>query len=857
MKRPLIPFVLLGCGVIAILGAAEPAPKARPPQAAKGNYLPTSPDPTMPAVQLFVPGFTVRELPLDLTNQNNVIYAPDGRMFTSGYDGRVHLLRDTDGDGVEDRVTTLWDKTSDDYSLGIAYRGDSLYVLFKSEVARFRDRDGDGIPETRDVAVANWDDPNLNKTMLNLNRRVDHGIGFALGADGSFYVGMGNAAFNNPYRRDKAGVMHYSPENRRGCILKISPDGSKVEQIATGVRYTMSLQWNRAGDLFATDQEGATWLPNGNPFDELLHIQTGRHYGFPPRHPQYLPDVIDEPSVFDYGPQHQSLCGFRFNESGPGQSRFGPVDWEGDAILTGQSRGKLYRTKLVKTPDGYVAQTQLFAAMQALSVDCAFSPRGELVVVAHSGKPDWGSGPQGKGRIFKISYDSAQSPIPVAVYAAGPTETRIVFDRPVPAERGRALTSQVELLGGRQMIAGERYEKMRPGYAVVGAQRTEKPVALGVAGVSWSSDRRMLSVQSAPRTSAVHYAVSLREPASAARRVDGAVVPQDATIELAHTLGGVMAEWTPKGADAKGWSGWLPHPQLAVARELTQGSGEHAALVSAMKRPGTLRLRGQLDLSLMLRPAIQPGSVLAYRYPSEQVTVTFQAKGPLRLSTTGAARVERVDAQTARLVVETTEQSAWVPFDLVCEIAGGEAPDLEVSWRTQEDARPRALALRRVLLPWAVRPAPALESRDIPEIAGGNWRAGRELYLGKGACATCHAREGQGATFGPDLTNTVHRDYPSLRKDIEQPSTTINPDHIGYLIELNDGTTSAGIVSKDTPSALELLDAAGKTTAFEKAQVRSIKPLERSLMPEGLLAAMSEQETKDLMTFLLLPEPAR
>src|SRR2546430_9086243 len=54
------------------------------------------------------------------------------------------------------------------------------------------------------------------------------------------------------------------------------------------------LAFNSAGDLFCTDQEGATWLPNGNPFDELLHIQPGRHYGFPPRHPKYLPDVIDE-----------------------------------------------------------------------------------------------------------------------------------------------------------------------------------------------------------------------------------------------------------------------------------------------------------------------------------------------------------------------------------------------------------------------------------------------------------------------------------------------------------------------------------------------------------------------------------
>ncbi len=64
-----------------------------------------------------------------------------------------------------------------------------------------------------------------------------------------------------------------------------------------------------------------TWVPNGNPFDELLHIQTGRHYGFPPRHPKWLPHVIAEPSVWDYAPQHQSVCGFRFNGPSPGRGR--------------------------------------------------------------------------------------------------------------------------------------------------------------------------------------------------------------------------------------------------------------------------------------------------------------------------------------------------------------------------------------------------------------------------------------------------------------------------------------------------------------------------------------------------------
>ena len=137
-------------------------------------------------------------------------------------------------------------------------------------------------------------------------------MAITLGPDGAWYVSMGNAGFNNTYWHNEQGMPHYSMDNRRGCLLRFDADG-KVEQLASDLRYVMSLQMNKHGDLFGTDQEGATWVPNGNPFDELLHIQRGRHYGFPPRHPKWLPDVVDEPSVWDYSPQHQSACGFRFN----------------------------------------------------------------------------------------------------------------------------------------------------------------------------------------------------------------------------------------------------------------------------------------------------------------------------------------------------------------------------------------------------------------------------------------------------------------------------------------------------------------------------------------------------------------
>ena len=43
-----------------------------------------------PPVQMLAPGFEVQELPVELTNINNLVYAPDGRLFALAYDGNVY-----------------------------------------------------------------------------------------------------------------------------------------------------------------------------------------------------------------------------------------------------------------------------------------------------------------------------------------------------------------------------------------------------------------------------------------------------------------------------------------------------------------------------------------------------------------------------------------------------------------------------------------------------------------------------------------------------------------------------------------------------------------------------------------------
>src|SRR5437868_12060388 len=76
-----------------------------------------------PPVQMLVPGFTVREVPLELNNINNLVFAPDGRLFALCYDGNVLQLKDTNGDGLPDVATHFYrnDKNEIMPSIGMCW----------------------------------------------------------------------------------------------------------------------------------------------------------------------------------------------------------------------------------------------------------------------------------------------------------------------------------------------------------------------------------------------------------------------------------------------------------------------------------------------------------------------------------------------------------------------------------------------------------------------------------------------------------------------------------------------------------------------------------------------------------------
>jgi putative heme-binding domain-containing protein len=549
-----------------------------------------------------------------------------------------------------------------------------------------------------------------------------------------------------------------------------------------------------------------------------------------------------------------------FNEPASDGTSFGPDWWRHDALVTGYSRGKLYRTKLARTQEGYVGQNQIIGATNMLPADACVAPDRSLVIAVHSGGPDWGSGPSGEGKLYKVTHEQRDAPIPSLVWAESPREVRIAFDRPVDPATLKDLAKRISIDGGEFVGAGDRFESFRPGYAVVERQMNSPRFGVEVQGLQLTADRRTLIVTMAPQTLAVNYGVSLPEiaPGNDAKSSSStATLPQYPDEELQYDLCGVEATWMP--AEGESLRTWLPHLDLEISRELTAASAPHEAFWKALKQPGTLRLRTQLDLRDMLRPAVQPGARLDHEWPTEKLVLELVTVG----ETTNKALVNGQHADRAmssgafQSIFDLTNQIYQVDVEVDRRQMEGEV-DVEARFSSDEDHRLRAIPLRRFLLPWAeqsTKPAELVDNRSLPELKGGNWLRGEQEFFGTTAnCAKCHTMRGVGGKIGPDLSNLPQRDYASVLRDVTQPSFAINPDYTSQTVLLADGRALAGTTRVDGENLI-VADQEGTETVVAREEVEELAHSPQSIMPEGLPKALGDERLRDLMTFLLVEPP--
>jgi putative heme-binding domain-containing protein len=132
--------------------------------------------------------------------------------------------------------------------------------------------------------------------------------------------------------------------------------------------------------------------------------------------------------------------------------------------------------------------------------------------------------------------------------------------------------------------------------------------------------------------------------------------------------------------------------------------------------------------------------------------------------------------------------------------------------------------------------------------AGGNPTRGRELFAA--LCLACHQQSGQGAQVGPALDGVGLTGIEALLRNLLTPGAAMESAYRTYRVVTRDGTVHEGFLAADTAEALVLRLPGAPDRRVPRAEVRTAAYLARSLMPEGLLEGLANEQAADLLAYL-------
>jgi glucose/arabinose dehydrogenase len=195
--------------------------------------------------------------------------------------GRVVRLVDANNDGVADRYTVFAEMDS---PRGLAFDGQTLYVMHPPVLTAYRDTDGDGISDQSEDLV----------TGLGFGldfRGADHGTnGIALAIDGWIYIAVGDYSYRHAVGKDGTAIEH-----RGGTVVRVRTDGSGLEIYAQGTRNMYDLAVDPLLHVFSRDNTN-----DGDGWDTRLHyLAPGANMGYPVFYKNFPSEHFQ--SLADYG----------------------------------------------------------------------------------------------------------------------------------------------------------------------------------------------------------------------------------------------------------------------------------------------------------------------------------------------------------------------------------------------------------------------------------------------------------------------------------------------------------------------------------------------------------------------------
>ena len=132
---------------------------------------------------------------------------------------------------------------------------------------------------------------------------------------------------------------------------------------------------------------------------------------------------------------------------------------------------------------------------------------------------------------------------------------------------------------------------------------------------------------------------------------------------------------------------------------------------------------------------------------------------------------------------------------------------------------------------------------------------GRDVFLSarKGNCATCHLSEGLGRLGGVPINSERTANIPSVLAALLRPSATLSPQAKLYKVSTVQGQERLLCLIERGTATSSYLDGKGEVVELRAADLDRREPIPASIMPEGLLKGLTDEEVRDLLAYLMLP----
>ncbi len=756
----------------------------------------------------------------------NLTPDPQGRLIVSDQYGS--LFRVSPGsDAASTKVEKLKVDIGEAHGLLCAFG--SLYVMVNGNAA-----EGSGLYRVRDTnGDDQYDEVKLLRKIPGGGEHGPHAI--VLSPDGkSLYVCAGNhtdlpdveqSRVPRRWQEDQllprmwdAGGHAVGKMAPGGWVCKTDPEGKTFELISNGFRNEFDIAFNADGELFTYDADmewdiGSPWY---RP-TRVCHVTSGSEFGWRSgtgKWPAYYPDSL--PAAVDTGPG--SPTGIAFGTG----AKF-PAKYQKALFIGDWSYGLLYAVHLEPEGSSYKGTFEQFATASPLPLtDVVVNPKDGAMYFTIGGR-------RTQSGLYRVTYVGDESTAP-----DNGADTSQVAQRELRSKlesfHGPARDGAVDV-AWPQLSNPDRFIR----YAA--------RVAIEHQLINLWLGKAVAEEEPATVITAMVALARCGEPGSqfwiveALGKLDWNELSEQQQLSVLRAYGLTFARMgRPKETLRDVVLGQIDHQFPAKSRSLNR---ELAAILIYLEAPDvaarTLKLllaaqtqEDQVQYALVLR-ALKSGWTLDER---RAYFNWFNATGSFRGGHSFSGFVQNIRNEAIESLDEKEKSALGEIINAKLEAVD---PNADVAART-------------FVKKWEVG-----DLLSVTESNGRNFDRGREMF-GAAACFKCHRFSGEGGIIGPDLTGVGKRfNNLYLLESLIDPSKVVSDQYQASIFVKTNGQTVVGRVanlSGDNLMVITNMLEPGKFTNVATGDIEEVQRSRVSMMPNGLLDTLSEEEILDLLAYL-------